>query len=236
MQDALGLNMLLYGNAGVGKTTLITSAQDHSDGANVLLIDVEGGTRSVAHRTDIHVIIPTHFGQFREIFEWLANGEHPYKTIGIDSLTEAQALGLKQIMGSRAGVETPELRDWGKSNEQIQILVRNFRTLSRIKGFNVVFTARTAEILDKATEMILRRPMLTPKAAEAVSATVDAVGYLEMNLKTKEGQPARRLRLQGTPYIDAKVRQAPTGPILPPVVEDPSLPKLLDFLNGRLKE
>ena len=50
------LNMLIYGNPGVGKTTLLGTAQDHPETTPMLLIDVEAGVTTLRKRKDIDVI------------------------------------------------------------------------------------------------------------------------------------------------------------------------------------
>ena len=50
------MNLLIYGEPGVGKTVLAGSAADHPDTAPILILDVEGGVTSLRTRTDIDVI------------------------------------------------------------------------------------------------------------------------------------------------------------------------------------
>jgi phage nucleotide-binding protein len=220
---------LIYGDAGVGKTVFAASAQDHPDGKNVIIIDIEGGTRSISDRADIDIFQPKNWTELRNMFDWLANGkDHGYQTVVIDSLTEAQQLGLRDLVAQGS---TPELQQWGKSNEQVQSLARNYKSLAQIRGFNVIFTARVAEIKNEQTGVVLRRPMLTPKAADAVVGIVDAVGFMEMHPRTR----LRTLRFGAMNSTWAKVRQPASNAKLPLAVENPTMSLLLDLLNGTQK-
>ena len=50
------LNVLVYGDAGVGKTQLGGTANDHPATAPVLVLDVEGGAATLRKRPDVMVV------------------------------------------------------------------------------------------------------------------------------------------------------------------------------------
>ena len=90
------LKILVYGSPGVGKTVFAATTNDDKRTSPALLIDLEGGTLSIADK-DIDVVRVTKFKQFNEIYEYLRNGSH-YKTVIIDSLTEVQKLNMYEIL------------------------------------------------------------------------------------------------------------------------------------------
>lgn len=65
------LKMLVYGDAGVGKTTLYGTAQDVESMADLLVLDIEGGTMSLAHNASIDRVLMATYGKFARIAEWL---------------------------------------------------------------------------------------------------------------------------------------------------------------------
>src|SRR5262245_41759854 len=50
------LNFMVFGDPGTGKTTLLSTAQDHEETSPYLHIDIEGGTAVFKHRADIDVV------------------------------------------------------------------------------------------------------------------------------------------------------------------------------------
>jgi phage nucleotide-binding protein len=231
--ETWGLNMVLFGVPGCGKTTLAASAQDSPHGRNVLFIDVEGGTRSIADRANIDVIRPESIADVQELYHWLIDmsdvGQEPYKTIVIDTISELQRLGMKDILQKSRDPNFPGIQEWAKSNEQISALVRAFRNLAQLKGWNVIFTAHANEQKDEVTGAILIRPNLTPKAAELVCGAVDVVGYM-----TRDYDGKHHLRLEPSNTIVAKYRQPLTGPVLPTMIENPNLVDILAHMRSEV--
>lgn len=85
------LNLLLYGESGVGKTMLAGSAAAVPRMSPVLLIDVEGGTLSLRHSyPDVDVVRVQTWDDMSRVFEGLVKGENDYNTVILDSLTEIQ--------------------------------------------------------------------------------------------------------------------------------------------------
>jgi len=123
------LKGIIYGEYGVGKTTLAASAVTVPDMKDVLFIDVEAGDLSIDHFEDIDVITPTSFRQFAHVHKFLRNHcklrdkkdedsqqrllelerylkdddtiqtPRHYKTVIIDSLSEVQKLGMYSLLG-----------------------------------------------------------------------------------------------------------------------------------------
>jgi hypothetical protein len=65
------LKMLIYGDFGVGKTTLVTGAQDIAEMADVLIIDAESGTMVIDNRDDIDVVTISTYQQFARVYDYL---------------------------------------------------------------------------------------------------------------------------------------------------------------------
>jgi hypothetical protein len=210
-------------------TVLSATAQDSEYGADVLFIDIEGGTRSISDRTDITVIRPEKFDEVRDVFEWIIRSEHTFKTFVIDTISEGQSLGMRDIMLTAKDPEWPGMQDWGKSTEQMLRLVRAFRDLALTRSWNVIMTAHAREQKDEVEGRIYVRPNLTPKVTERIGGIVDVLGYM-----SKEDDGTRILTLEPTRRVMAKYRQPLKGnvPPLPGVIRNPSLVTILNHLRG----
>ena len=94
------INLMVYSNPGVGKTSLAATAQAHPLMQNVLFCNFEGGLLSVAsipgcQKVDVHNV-----EELEEVFWHLVNkdkGWDHYQTVVIDSGSEMQSLDLEHI-------------------------------------------------------------------------------------------------------------------------------------------
>jgi phage nucleotide-binding protein len=205
-------NFLVYGDPGTGKTTLLSTAQEHPDTSPVLLIDVEGGTATVRHK-EIDVVSVRSVDQLMEIYNELRKDPGHYKTIGIDSLTELQKLDMNDIMVDLIkrrpdlDPDVPSQREWGKSIQHTRNIVRRFRDLP----YHVVFTALAkTEVDSDGTREIL--PNFPGKLAGEIPGFLDVVGWL--NVVEEKGVFERRLQVQPTRRVKAKDRLGIGGPTL----------------------
>lgn len=137
-----------------------------------------------------------------------------FKTVIIDSLTEAQKYCMYQLLGIDplkqkldAEPEGAEWKDWGASREMIQFLVRRFRDLP----VNAIFICGEDESED-AKKRKYFVPLLPGKLSKDVQGLVDVVGYLK-KIPQEGGKVIHRLILEGGDYgainIAAKHRFGP---------------------------
>jgi phage nucleotide-binding protein len=224
--DRWGLNLLLYGQSGVGKTTLAATAQDSPHGADVLFVDLEGGTRSIAHRADIHLFRPDRWEDLTELYAWLNKETHTYRTVVVDSLSEAFRMCMDLVLRDSKTPDQSNLQDYSRATERTIKMVRAYRSLATRRGMNVIFTTLETEVTDEQTRLTLVQPALTPQVSKGVRAAVDGVVRLVMD---KEGK--RALVLQSTsPGVIAKFRHPTTNP-LPARLEAPTMSRLLDLVR-----
>lgn len=128
------------------------------------------------------------------------------RTVITDSLTEAQKYCMYQILGIDPLTqrldnepESAEWKEWGRSRDMIQFLVRRLRDLP----VNSIFICGQ-DIEQDAAKKFHYTPLLPGKLANDVRGLVDCVGYY-MTVPLEGGQVARRLYLVGGTYGNAHV-------------------------------
>ncbi len=221
--DAWGLNMLIYGVSGVGKTTLASTAQDSPFGKDLLFVDVGAGARSIVHRKDIAAIVPEEWKDFRQILAYLEDEDHPYNTVVIDTISEAQRMNLQQVTRNQ-GRDVAQLQDYLTSNTQMFNLITAFKSLAITRGMNVIFVAHEKEEKEETSGSILIRPDLPPGVAKDIVKLMDAVGRL-----VQVKQDKREIRFYGTINAVGKFRQPPNAIQIPATVENPTMVDILQF-------
>lgn len=235
--DSIGqLKALVFGPSGSGKTHLLGTAQSDPRTSPMLLLDYEGGTTSLKG-LDVDMIKIRDWKDYDEVREFLRRGDHLYKSVGIDSITEAHLGALFQILEAEAkNRRDPDMLqqgDYGKAGSQLRRMLRMFRDLP----MHVFATALVKEDTD-VREGLVKKPSLSGQLADDVPGIFEIVAYLSLaTMKTDGGadQTVRALILQNYPKIRAKVR-AGWGVELPNEVIDPSVTKLLDLAQIPMPE
>jgi hypothetical protein len=209
-----------------------------------LVFDVEGGVQYTPSRKvlwdprekppvvdeqvwDTCVVVVRDADTMRRAFAWLTAGQHPFRSIVIDSLTEVQ----KRFVDEIAGVEQPKLQDYGAIARQTEAIVRGYRDLTMRDAPHpvdvVVFVCGTAE---KGTDHPVMRPMLIGSMAEKLAYNLDVVAYLAMTV-VGENEVRRTALFMPTDGIVAKDRTGQLGVAM----DAPSIPKMLEKIEAGLK-
>lgn len=231
-QDAAEfINIILYGDSGVGKTRLAATAADVPEMSPVLFLDIEGGVKSIRHLyPDMAVIRITSFDKLQKAYDALFEGKHPFKTVVVDSITETQKFGMYGIMEKAVAKEPnrdpdlPGIGEWGKNTEQMRKFIRAFRDIPNV---NTIFTALRMDDRNPRTGVTTTLPSLSGKLAKEVSALVDEVLYYY--IKAVDGQYKRLLLSAKTEEIVAKDR----SDNLPTVVVDPTMQTLYNYITHK---
>jgi hypothetical protein len=125
------LKGIVYGDNGVGKTTLLASSK------NPIIMDMEGNCSHIeAPKCPINTL-----DDFDDFLYALASQEHDYKTLVIDSIDSLEVL----ISGKIAQAHSPQELSFGKSAaiwaRYIKDIVSRLENLSKQKGMSILFTA-----------------------------------------------------------------------------------------------
>lgn len=132
------LTMLVYGESKVGKSTFAATAPYPR-----LMLDVEGGHRflpinvkywdpmreepPVADGTwDTCVVVVHDYDTVLKAYQWLQMGQHQFKSLIIDSISELQV----KCMDSIAGTEAMKMQQWGELLRHMGALLRDLRDLT----------------------------------------------------------------------------------------------------------
>jgi hypothetical protein len=223
------INLLVYGDSGVGKTLLAGTAWDVPEMRPVLVIDVEGGTFTLRERYPmVDVVRVDSWKDMQTVYDALYNGEGDYKTVVLDSLSEIQKFSMGQIMTEvrktdpSRDIEVPGIREWGKNLWQVRAVVRGFRDLP----MNALFTALADHDRDPRTGLEKSRVGLQGRSRGEVPGFVDFVVYMYM--KYHDEQNKRFLLTQQTEKEIAKDRSNK----LPRIIEQPTMQLIHSHIFG----
>jgi hypothetical protein len=228
--------MLIYGDSGVGKTSLAGSADAVADLRPCLMIDMEGGTESLVRTyPNVEQVRVTSWDEMQQVYDELLRGKHGYATVLIDSLTEIQKFNMYNIMEELVAdkpereIDVPSMREWGRNLEQMRRFVRAFRDLP----MNSIFTALKKDEKNEKTGMVTTGPSLSGKMAGEVAAFLDIVSYYyTKEVAGDNGPEQKRLLLSAkTETIIAKDRTQS----LPMVMEAPTMADIFAAIHGSKK-
>lgn len=185
-----GISMIVYGDPGVGKTSLIKTllGWEHDKGfihkpyckpEEIFVIDVEAGERILVDENDQRLVtvfrVPENLDKFADITKFLKEGDHPFKFVFIDNMSELEKYFLIQITKLKDQIKVPRLKEWGETSYYMRKTVRDLRNLTW-NGINIIFNfwAMTVPIEDKGGSIT---NYIAPMVMR--STTMEYVGLVE---------------------------------------------------------
>lgn len=191
----------IYGPAGVGKTTLISSIPD------VILFDIEAGSGDVdvprfmfypddelqGHR-------PRKLEDVRNAMRWLRDEPHPFKALAIDTVDKLEQL-VRAFVARREGARSIEEMEFGKGwkvfREEFLLLMTQLEDLSARRSLDIVMLAHSTirEHKNPAGDNYDRYvPRLHEKVVDTWIDQCDEVGFLHFDDRAKKASKFARAK------------------------------------------
>jgi hypothetical protein len=199
-----GVKILCYGRAGMGKTTLCSTAP------TPIILSAEAGLLSL-RKFDIPVIEIKTIEDMQDAYQWAtesAEATH-FETICLDSLSE-----IAEVVLSNAKRTTKDPRQaYGELIERMGVTVRAFRDLS---GKHVYMSAKQESIKDDTVGTTTYGPSMPgSKLGASLPYMFDEV--LRLNIgRTPEGTEYRYLQTRPDFQSEAKDRSGALDAMEPP--------------------
>ena len=209
-----GVKMLVYGNAGAGKTSLIATLP------NPVVLSAEGGLLSIADH-DVPFIEVNDVDTLKEAYEWFIGSDESrqFESICLDSISE-----IAEVVLSAEKKKTKDPRQaYGALQELMGDLIRAFRDIS---GKHVYFSAKCEKAQDEQGRMLYAPSMPGNKLAQSLPFYFDEVLALRVE-KGEDGKPVRALQCESDGLWQAKDRSGKLD-----AWEAPDLGELIRKIGG----
>ena len=177
--SANGVKLLVYGQAGAGKTTLIKTLP------NVVVLSAEGGLLSIQD-ADLPYLEINSMADLMEAYEWLSSGEaKSFKSIALDSISEIAEVCLN----TEKKIAKDPRQAYGAMQEQMADVIRAFRDLP---GRHVLMTAKLEKATDEMGRILYAPSMPGNKTGQSLPYFFDEVLALRVE-KDADGISQRAL-------------------------------------------
>jgi phage nucleotide-binding protein len=191
--SANGVKMLVYGNAGAGKTSLIPTLP------NPVVLSAEGGLLSI-QGADVPFIEINSMATLMEAYTWLTESDEAkqFESVALDSISEigevVLAEELKKNKDGRAA--------YGELNTVMASMIRAFRDLP---NKHVYFTAKCDKSQDETGRMLYAPSMPGKSLSMQIPYFFDLLLALRVE-KDQEGNAQRALMCDSDGIWQAKDR------------------------------
>ena len=233
------LTLLVHGASKSGKSWLSVTAPGPR-----LYLDVEAASRFLPIRRvmwnpsrekppainpaewDTCVVATRDWGTVEKVYQWLASGQHEFRSLIIDSISELQQRYIEAVAGR---VQLTQ-NQWGDTFRAVGGLIRDLRDLTVHPTRPVecvVMTSMTRELDGKW------RPWVQGQLQTVMPYLLDVTGYLwtenQEDEITGEMREVRRLLTRNTERFEGGER---VGGRIPAVLEAPNVRKMIDMVFG----
>lgn len=177
---ANGVKLLVYGQAGAGKTSLIKTLP------NPVVLSAEGGLLSIQD-ADIPFIEVTNMEELQEAYVWFRDSDEAkqFDTVALDSISEVAEVvlqyELKKVKDGRQA--------YGELNTTMQELIRSFRDLP---GKHVYFSAKLEKSQDEMGKLLYNPSMPGKSLTQGLPYFFDEVLALRVE-RDAEGNAQRAI-------------------------------------------
>lgn len=191
--SANGVKLLVYGQAGSGKTSLIRTLPEP------IVLSAEGGLLSIQD-ADLPFIEVTSMDDLREAYEWVAGSDEAkaFASVALDSISEVAEVVLQyELKRNKDGRAA-----YGELNTTMNELIRAFRDLP---GKHVYMSAKLEKSQDEMGRMLYNPGMPGKSLTQGLPYFFDEVLALRVE-KDADGNTQRALMCDSDGLWSAKDR------------------------------
>lgn len=177
--SANGVKVLVYGQAGAGKTSLIKTLP------SPVVLSAEGGLLSIQD-ADLPFLEIGNMADLKEAYEWLISKEgDAFKSVALDSISEIAEVVLNH---EKKATKDPR-QAYGAMQEQMADIIRAFRDLP---GKHIYMSAKLEKTQDEMGRVLYAPSMPGNKTGQSLPYFFDEVLALRVE-KDSEGATQRAL-------------------------------------------
>lgn len=212
--SAGGVKVLVYGQAGAGKTSLIKTLP------SPIVLSAEGGLLSIQD-ADLPYIEISDMTTLQEAYKWLTESEEAgaFKSVALDSISEIAEVCLNH----EKKVNKDPRAAYGAMQEQMADIIRAFRDLP---GRHVYMSAKLEKTQDEMGRVLYAPSMPGNKTGQALPYFFDEVLALRIE-RDGDGNTQRALMCDGDGLWLAKDRSGKLEPW-----EAPDLSAIFSKIGG----
>jgi hypothetical protein len=190
---ANGVKLLVYGNAGSGKTSLIPTLP------NPVVLSAEGGLLSIAD-ADLPFVEVSSYDTLMEAYRWVIESDEAkhFESIALDSISEIAEV----VLNHEKKIAKDPRQAYGAMQEQMADIIRAFRD---IPGKHIYFTAKCEKATDESGRILYAPSMPGNKTGQSLPYFFDEVLALRVE-KDAEGVAQRALMCDSDGIWQAKDR------------------------------
>ena len=211
--SANGVKMLVYGQAGAGKTSLIPSLPDP------IVLSAEGGLLSIQD-ANLPFIEISSMDDLKEAYEWMSSAEGmKFKSVALDSISEIAEV----VLNHEKKIAKDPRQAYGAMQEQMADIIRAFRDLP---GRHVYMSAKLEKSQDETGRILYAPSMPGNKTGQSLPYFFDEVLALRVE-KDADGNTQRAIMCDSDGLWLAKDRSGKLG-----AWEAPDLGEIIAKIGG----
>lgn len=194
-----GVKLLVYGQAGAGKTSLIPTLP------SPVVLSAEGGLLSI-QSADVPFIEISDMATLREAYAWLTESAEArdFQSVALDSISEIAEV----VLNAEKKANKDPRAAYGSMQEQMADIIRAFRDLP---GRHVYMSAKLEKQTDEMGKIMYSPSMPGNKTGQALPYFFDEVLALRVE-KDQDGHTQRALMCDSDGLWLAKDRSGRLAP------------------------